>query len=227
MVHNLRVDVDNNKLRLEFLRPNGVLEDLEIGQLSEGFRTCLALVMDLARRMEQCNPSPEDGIPRDGFGIRSRAVVLIDEVDLHLHPAWQQTVLHGFLDAFPLTQFVVTTHSALTLGSMRDATVYFMENSKAERVNVPYGKEVSTILREQGIIPRAPEVEDRINAVKALLDAGSFDQAREQTDLLDRLLSSDGNEDPDVTTLRSLLFFMAPRKESGPKSRDEKYNGSK
>lgn len=224
VVHNLRVDVDNNKLRLEFLRPNGVLEDLEIGQLSEGFRTCLALVMDLARRMEQCNPSLEDSIPRDGFGVRSRAVVLIDEVDLHLHPAWQQTVLQGLQNAFPLTQFVVTTHSALALGSMRDANVYFMENIKAERVNAPYGKEVSAILKEQGIIPRAPEVEDRISAVKALLDAGSFEQARAQTDELELQL---GLNDPDVETLRSLLFFMAPRKQSGPKSGDGKPNGSK
>lgn len=223
-VHNLRVDVDNSKLRVEFLRPNGLLEDLEIGQLSEGFRTCLAMVMDLARRMEQCNPTPEDGIPRDDFGLRSRAVVLIDEVDLHLHPAWQQTVLQGLLDAFPLTQFVVTTHSALALGSMRDATVYFMENIKAERVNAPYGKEVSAILKEQGIIPRAPEVEDRISAVKALLDAGSFEQARAQTDELEQQI---GLNDPDVETLRSLLFFMAPRKESGLKSGDEKPNGSK
>lgn len=226
-IRALWVDAYSSKLQVEFVRPGGAVEELEIGQLSDGFRTYLALVMDLARRMEQCNPTPEDGIPRDEFGLRSRAVVLIDEVDLHLHPAWQQFVLQGLLDAFPRTQFVVTTHSALALGSMRDATVYFMENSKAERVNAPYGKEVSTILREQGIIPRAPEVEDRINAVKALLDAGSFDQAREQTDLLDRLLSSDGNEDPDVTTLRSLLFFMAPRKESGPKSGDGKPHGGK
>lgn len=211
-VRMLRVDADSSKLRVDFIRANGSIENLEIGQLSDGFRTHLALVMDLARRMVQCNPSPEEQLERDGFGIRSSAVVLIDEVDLHLHPAWQQTVLVGLLEAFPRAQFIVTTHSVLTLGSVKDAHVYFMEDSKAENVIAPFGKDASLILREyQGTTPRAKLVEDRINAVKALLDKREFDTARGEVDQLETQL---GFDDPDIQTLRSLLFFMDPRKPS-------------
>lgn len=226
-IDSLWVDADSTKLRVQFTRPSGGVEDLEIGQLSDGFRTHLALVLDLARRLEQCNPTSDEGVPRDDFGLRSRAVVLIDEVDLHLHPAWQQTVLRGLLDAFPLTQFVVTTHSPLVLGSMKDAEawVYSMEDTKAEQVSALYGENASLILRDWlGTTPRALEVANQIEQIKELLDASSFEKARAQTDLLEQQF---GSADPDVATLRSLLFFMAPRKEGRSQAHDEKASGSK
>lgn len=95
--------------------------DLELAQLSDGFRTHLALVLDLAMRMVRCNPPPEADPQRDGFGTRSYAVVLIDEVDLHLHPSWQQTVLPDLARAFPNTQFFATTHSEQVLSSIDDS----------------------------------------------------------------------------------------------------------
>ncbi|MFO0574952.1 MAG: AAA family ATPase [Polyangia bacterium] len=224
-VRNLRVDADTSKLRIDFVRSNGAVENLEIGQLSDGFRTHLALVLDLARRMAQCNPSPDEQMERDGFGLRSNAVVLIDEVDLHLHPAWQQTVLPGLLEAFPRAQFIVTTHSVLTLGSIQDAQLFFMDGSHAESVAAPFGKDASLILREyQGTVPRAAAVEDRINDIKSLLDRRAFDAARREVDQLETQL---GVEDPDVQTLRSLLFFMGPDRPSPQPSSQEREEGRK
>lgn len=77
-------------------------------------------MIDLALRMVICNPPPEEAgtdIP-DGYGTRSYAVVLLDEIDLHLHPSWQHIVLRGLLDAFPNAQFFVTTHSEQVLSSV-------------------------------------------------------------------------------------------------------------
>lgn len=110
-----------NRLLLDFVYGNGRKEELELAQLSDGFRTHLAMVLDLARRMLQCNPPPADGAERDGWGTRSYALVLIDEIDLHLHPSWQQTVLPALIEAFPNAQFLVTTHSEQVLSSVNDS----------------------------------------------------------------------------------------------------------
>ena len=68
----------------------------------------LALAADLARRMVQGNPHLDDP-------LSSEAVVLIDEVELHLHPAWQQRILGDLRRTFPNAQFIVSTHSPQVL----------------------------------------------------------------------------------------------------------------
>jgi len=84
---------------------NGI--SLNVRQLSQGEQSLLALVADITRRLVLLNPS---GDPLQGNGI-----VLIDEIDLHLHPKWQQTVIPGLLRAFPNVQFIITTHSPQVL----------------------------------------------------------------------------------------------------------------
>lgn len=81
-------------------------------QLSDGERSLLALVFDLTRRLAIANPESDDPI---GEGV---ALVMIDEIELHLHPKWQRDVLHRLLDAFKACQFVVTTHSPQVLGEV-------------------------------------------------------------------------------------------------------------
>lgn len=90
---------------------NGEVE-LEVSQLSGGYRIMLALVADLARRMAQGNPHLEDP-------LQSEAVALIDEVDLHLHPSWQQRALPDLMRTFPNAQFIVSTHSPQVLTTVK------------------------------------------------------------------------------------------------------------
>lgn len=87
---------------------------LNINQLSDGYRTTLGLVIDIARRMVEANP-PGSGIDDP---LNTEAIVLIDEVDLHLHPEWQQRILKQLLDTFPKAQFIVTTHSPQVLSTV-------------------------------------------------------------------------------------------------------------
>jgi predicted ATP-binding protein involved in virulence len=87
---------------------------LDLNQLSDGYRTTLALVADLARRMVEANP-PGCGIDDP---LNAEAIVLIDEVDLHLHPAWQQRILAQLQETFPKSQFIVTTHSPQVLSTV-------------------------------------------------------------------------------------------------------------
>lgn len=83
-------------------------EDLELSQLSDGYKTMIGLAIDLSRRMAAGNPGMDNP-------LESPAVVLIDEVDLHLHPAWQQRVVSDLLRCFPNTQFILTTHSSVVV----------------------------------------------------------------------------------------------------------------
>jgi predicted ATP-binding protein involved in virulence len=83
-------------------------EDLELSQLSDGYKTMIGLAIDLSRRMAAGNPDMDNP-------LESPAIVLIDEVDLHLHPAWQQRVVSDLLRCFPNTQFILTTHSPIVV----------------------------------------------------------------------------------------------------------------
>jgi len=98
-----------NPLRF-LITQNG--EELEIDQLSDGYKTMLGLAIDLARRMAAANPPAK---PQEGDPLAAEAIVMIDEVDLHLHPAWQQRVVSDLLRCFPKTQFILTTHSPLVV----------------------------------------------------------------------------------------------------------------
>ncbi|MEX2564876.1 MAG: AAA family ATPase [Cyclobacteriaceae bacterium] len=79
-------------------------EILDIMQLSDGYKTLLSLVMDLSIRMALANPKAQEP-------LAVPAVVLIDEIDLHLHPDWQRRVIGDLLVTFPNTQFILTSHS--------------------------------------------------------------------------------------------------------------------
>lgn len=86
-------------------------ESLDINQLSDGYKTMLGLVMDLAYRMSVANPHLTDP-------LSTEAVVMIDEIDLHLHPEWQRRVISDLMNVFKNTQFIVTTHSPFIVESI-------------------------------------------------------------------------------------------------------------
>ena len=83
-------------------------EELELDQLSDGYKTMLGLAVDLSKRMAAANPHMDDP-------LAAEAIVMIDEVDLHLHPSWQQRVVSDLLKCFPNTQFILTTHSPIVV----------------------------------------------------------------------------------------------------------------
>lgn len=129
---NPRVVTKPIRMLVDFEHPEGQTEELDISSLSDGYRTHFALVVDLARRMVQLNPSDDVGDPERGTNTPS--VVLIDEVDLHLDPSWQGRVVAGLLAAFPNTQFVLTTHSEQVIGSVHASQVRHLRWDEGEIV---------------------------------------------------------------------------------------------
>lgn len=86
---------------------------LDVDQLSDGIRSVLAMIGDIAYRCIKLNPHMGAEAARQTCGV-----VLIDEVDMHLHPRWQQIILSQMQAAFPQVQFIVTTHSPQVLSSV-------------------------------------------------------------------------------------------------------------
>lgn len=128
---------------------------LQVSQLSQGYQSMLALGMDFARRLALGN-SHLHGAQGPH---RAPAMILVDEIDLHLHPEWQQRVLDDLLGAFPETQFIVTTHSAPVLTTAPDQCIRILEDGLA--YSAPpgtEGAEASRLLKRiLGVDIRPPE----------------------------------------------------------------------
>jgi predicted ATP-binding protein involved in virulence len=102
----------------------GVL--LPVSMLSDGLRSMVSLVADLAFRCACLN-----GFMGSGDPLASSGIVLIDEVDQHLHPAWQQRVIPSLLQVFPNVQFIVTTHSPQVLTTVDHQCIRILADGQA------------------------------------------------------------------------------------------------
>jgi len=170
---------------------------LNILQLSQGEKSLLALIADIARRLVLLNPSLDN--PLKGNGI-----VLIDEIDLHLHPTWQQSVIPNLLKTFPNIQFIVTTHSPQTATSVDDKCIRILRNGKV--YNAPKG---SRGAKSSRLLKRAFETEVRppkdsntlaLAEYKDLVYKDDWECTRAQKIRL-KLDEAFGDEEPDLTEL--------------------------
>ncbi|MCL2824140.1 MAG: AAA family ATPase, partial [Polyangiaceae bacterium] len=118
---NPRIETKPIRLMVDFDLENGSWLPTDIASMSDGYRTHFALVVDIARRMVQLNPS--DDLDSPNLGTNSEAIILIDEVELHMHPIWQGTVVNGLRRAFPRAQFVLSTNSEQVIGSLMKSSV--------------------------------------------------------------------------------------------------------
>lgn len=107
-------DIELQELMVEL--SNG--ETLSFDNLSDGYRNMLAIVADIAHRAARLNPQLEGDAARLTPGI-----VLIDEIDLHLHPKWQRQIIQCLKSSFPKVQFIVTTHSPFIIQSLERGEV--------------------------------------------------------------------------------------------------------
>lgn len=205
--------------RIEFdVGEQGLFVELDSGRmplaaLSDGQRNLVALAADLAWRAAQLNPH---------FGVqapqRTEGIVLIDEIDLHLHPSWQRRVLENLMQAFPLLQFIVTTHSPQVMASAPKDSLRLLDVSHdAIRVAKPrgfWGASTNTVLHDLlGVSPRPPHAQEQLDALARAVDDGREDEARR---LLDQL--EDAGLDPGDPSVESARWDLEHLAESGSAS---------
>lgn len=98
---------------------------LPLHSLSDGYRAFIALVGDLLYHLSSVCPDDKEITDLSG-------VVLIDEIDLHLHPRWQLRVIRDLAETFPNLQFIVTSHSAIVAGTLYAEDIRVMGESDGE-----------------------------------------------------------------------------------------------
>ncbi len=173
-------DVTFSVEREEIVAKHPQYGELPIGMLSDGIRSMLTLVADIAFRMVKLNPNLGPFAATSANGI-----VLIDEVDMHLHPEWQQTVLSSLLEAFPKVQFIVTTHSPQVLSTVRREQIRVLgQNVLGRLIAEPplartYGEPSGDVmLGVMHVDPQPPIVEKGdLQRLTELVDRGAFDSA--------------------------------------------------
>ena len=122
---NTRVffDLDTHKLVLEFENEDGNSQKFAMDEMSDGYKNTLSMIGNIAYRMAVLNP-----VLRDMVLEKTPGVILIDEIDLHLHPQWQQTILSDLNAIFPNIQFVVSSHAPAVINSVPREQIRILNN---------------------------------------------------------------------------------------------------
>ena len=121
-VRVVMADENRSHPMAEFLTPYGWVP---LSSLGLGYRTVIAWTVDLAARMLDRYPDSDDPLSEP-------AVVLVDEIDLHLHPKWQRTIMTFLGDRFKNTQFIVTAHSPLVVQAAQNANLVILRREGDE-----------------------------------------------------------------------------------------------
>lgn len=141
-------------------------QKISFDKLSDGEKCYITLVLDIARRLATSNAGGDSPL----LGTQ---IVMIDEVDLHLHPSWQLHVISNLEKKFPNCQFFITSHSSLVLSSLRDSgqLIVLRDGKRLEVSDIPYGDNGDYILKRFFSLNevRNPEVQTMIDGVASEL----------------------------------------------------------
>jgi hypothetical protein len=160
---------------------------LLVEELSDGERSLVVLGFDIAKRLAQLNPN--DPMPT----INGQGVVLIDEVDLHLHPQWQRRIIPSLTAAFPRVQFIATTHSPQVIGETPvGQAVLLREDGTSEVLDESLGRDSGWILRHVMDTPeRNAKLQAGLDEIDRLMEEGALANARERVTALRAVFGDD------------------------------------
>ncbi len=183
--------------------------EVEVALLSDGYKRLVYLVTDIAFRAAILNGS----IYGREAPLKTRGTVLIDEVDLHLHPKLQATVVRGLRSAFPKLQFIITTHAPMVMSGVKteeDSIVYQLaysnESGYSFRVATTYGMDLSSISEVVlGQTPRDQVTEDLLERLFRYIDDGEEQKARV---LLRDMQQIYGDSLPEMAKAEAMLSFF-------------------
>lgn len=163
-------------------------QSLNVMQLSQGEKSLMALVGDIARRLAMMNPELDNPLQGDG-------IILIDEVDMHLHPSWQRNLVQRFTDTFPNCQIVLSTHSPLVISDQKNILVYLLSNGEIGALPPLYGADVNTVLLEaMDTDVRNPDINEKLNDLLDAIHDADIGAAKKLLEILEIELPSSNME---------------------------------
>ena len=199
-VNDAMVEYDGELLQLVFSYHDagGEYRRDWLSSMSDGYRGTLSLIADIAYRMATLNPALGERV------LQTPGVVLIDEIDLHLHPKWQARILGDLINIFPNVQFIVTTHSPIVVSSVPKKQIRVLGETSAEVPAVEtIGRDAKDILNSVlGASSRPLDIAKRFASFNDAIDREAYDGAKT---ILDEIESRIGGDDPDVVAGRTTL----------------------
>jgi predicted ATP-binding protein involved in virulence len=176
--------------------------DFNLEELSDGERLCLLIVADIARRLAIANPA---------LGVhaleKGRGIVLIDEIESHLHPEWQREIVPTLQKTFPNCQFIITTHSPQILSNIPRENVFILEDGNIVKLT-PHtlGRDSNSILYElMGVTKRPEPYQKQLDRCFDLIDEGKMNEAKQA---LQKLAESWGENDSEIVRATTLMSFL-------------------
>lgn len=164
-------------------------QEISLSKLSAGYQSLLWMVMDLAYRTCILNPELKDKAEISG-------IVLIDEIDMHLHPKWQWNILRALSLTFPSVQFIITTHSPIVIAAAKGANVIQLdEENEVTYLPDSYGYKVDDVLKfRQESVSRSKNVQMIMNEIDIAVEAEDFSVADSALVRLKKVLGEDNTE---------------------------------
>ena len=191
---NVEIDYDAELEDVEIQQTfaDGKSEILPLYCLSDGAKSMLAIASDIAYRMAVLNPHLLGKVTEETDGV-----VLIDEIDMHLHPSWQRKVIDSLHKTFPKVQFILTTHSPTVLTDVPKENIRILDNGKIYTPDVnTRGRDVNSILREIMLTEIRPsDITEKLNAFSKAIEVEDLNAAQQ---ILEELRTQLGDTDSEV-----------------------------
>lgn len=175
-------NLDTNEIECRYINGDEPQMSIPLSQMSDGYKSTISLIADIAYRMAVLNPQMGKDVIEKTDGV-----ILIDEVDLHLHPAWQHRILGDLQEIFPRVQFIVTTHAPTVISSAKSENLMILKHNEVLDASVEiYGNDVNSILKDiMGAPDRNPAISKLFSQFYSLLNDGKYDMAEKILDEID------------------------------------------
>jgi len=176
--------------------------ELVLNQLSDGEKNLLVMVADIARRLAIANPDSTKN------ALEGEGIILIDEIELHLHPQWQRDIIPRLTSTFPNCQFIVTTHSPQVLSNVKKENVFIVEDFQVYPADAyTFGRDSNSILSElMGVSERPVEIQKKLTECLYKIDDGQIEEAKILLHELSDLL---GHNDSEIIKTNTLISFLS------------------
>ena len=182
---NLRIELAPSRMILT--NAEGV--DLQVDQLSGGYKAVLSVMADIAKRMSIANPDSENPLEEE-------AVILIDELDLHLHPKWQKTIVDDLKRTFPNCQFIISTHSPFIIQSLNAEELFDISTMQYAVENGSYNGWSIDAIQEQkmGVSPKTSVFNKQLEDFSRAMDQENYDEAKALYSQLKKMVDPTSHE---------------------------------
>lgn len=146
---------------------------LPVSNLSAGYQSLIWMVFDIAYRMAVLNPDKKEKI------CMTEGIVLIDEIDMHLHPKWQWNIIDSLRTIFPNIQFIATTHAPILFAAAKNVWIVDIEEAEYKYSYSHYGIDINTALQDYQDTSQIPEkVQGKVSQFYDAMDDCDYEKAK-------------------------------------------------